>query len=223
MREIDLEEIKKSLTEMNIPYTEGAAPENQAELIKSFGYAALPLRVDLTNAKDVDTELGVVVHNADLTVDDGIYIFTVLHSGQAAFIVVEPGTISRAPIVRKVTGDIINAINGMDLPPLMPFDMIEITAHMLAGTFIKRMMDSIKIPEEYEQAFKHLYMPKFLANVGLYFVGATREDGSPMVYEEIANMEPMMILRSIQKGATDNEGRNAGETEAETKAETEES
>lgn len=209
MKELNLEEIKKSLDEMGIPYSEGSTPENQLELIKSFGYDVIPLTVNLTNVETVDAEVGVIVRNANPEVDNGVYIFTVLHSGQAGFIVVKPGTISRAPIIRKATGDLVTAITAVDLPPLMPFDMVEITAHMLANTFMKMIMESCRIPKEYEQAFLHLYMPKFLANVGLYFVGATKEDGSPIVYEEIANMEPMMIWRSIQKGAVGSESDNA--------------
>ena len=189
MKDINLEEVKKSLNEMNIPYREESVPEQLMDLIKVFGYEATSLLVDLTNIDTVDAELGVIVRNARHEIDDGVYIFTVLHSGQAGFIIVEPGTISRAPIVRKVTGDLITAITSVDVPPLLPFDMIEITAHMLAGTFIKIIAESCRIPKEYEQTFMHLYMPKFLANVGMYFVGATKEDGSPMVYEEIANIE----------------------------------
>ena len=30
-----------------------------------------------------------------------------------------------------------------------------------------------------------IYLPKFLANVGVYFTGATTEKGEPLVYEEI--------------------------------------
>lgn len=210
MKDLNMEAIKAALTDMEIPYKEGGIPDNLMELIKSFGYDAIQLTADLSGVDTVDAELGVIVRNQNLEVDDGVYIFTVLHSGQAGFIVVEPGTISRAPLVRKVTGDLITAITAVELPPLMPFDMVEITAHMLAGTFMKMLMESCRIPKEYEQPFLRLYMPKFLANVGLYFVGATKEDGSPMVYEEIANMEPMMIWRSIQKGSDSDESDNAG-------------
>lgn len=215
MKEINLEDVKKSLIGMKIQYTEGDVPENMLELIKSFGYVALPITANLTNLDGIDAEIGVVVHNKDLNVDDGIYIFTVLRSGQAGFLVVKPGTISRAPLIRKVTGDITNAISGLDLPPMMPFDMVEIVAHTIAGTFMKMLIESCQIPEEYEQLFLHLYMPKFLTNVGMYFVGATKEDGTPMVYEEIANIEPMMIWRSIQKGVNNNESGVAGETTGE--------
>lgn len=201
MKEWNLDDIRSALTEMGIPYNEGNVPAHLMELITAFKYEAAPILTDLTNVDTVDAELGIIVRNMDYDADDGIYIFTVMHSGQAGFIVVQPCTVSRAPLIRKVTGDLISAVTGIDLPPLLPFDMVEITAHMIAGTFMKTLMESCHIPKDYEQIFMRLYMPKFLANVGMYFVGATKEDGSPMVYEETANMEPMMIWRSIQKGA----------------------
>ena len=210
VKDLNLEDVKKALTDMEIPYIEGDIPKHLTELITSFGYTAIPVMADLTNNEDVDAELGVVVRNKDLDVDNGVYIFTVLHSGQAGFIVVEPGTISRTPLIRKVTGDITNAITGIDLPPLMPFDAVEIVSHVLVNTFMRNMIESCRIPKEHEQAFLRLYMPKFLADVGMYFVGATTDDGKPMIYEEIVNMEPMIIWRSIQKGASINESDATG-------------
>ena len=206
-----IEEIKTALESMGIPYKEGGTPQNQLTLIRSFHYDALPMTVDLTDKDNVDAETGTVVRNMDDTVDNGVYIFTVLHSGQAGFIVVIPSTISRAPMVRKVSGDIISVINGLDLPPLTPFDMMEITAHMLTGPFMKMLTDSVRIPKEYEKAFLRIYLPKFLANVGVYFTGATTEKGEPLVYEEIVNMEPMMVWNALQKGAAENEGGGTGE------------
>lgn len=226
MKELNLEEVKTALTEMGIPYKEDDVPENLmkslTELVKFFNYTPSPLWANLTNIDTVDAELGIIVRNSDLEMDNGVYIFTVLHSGQAGFIVVEPSTMSRAPLIRKVTGDLISAVTAVDLPPLQPFDMIEITAHLLAGTFMKVIMESCNIPKEYEQPFLHLYMPKFLANVGMYFAGAVKEDGSPMVYEETANIEPMIAWRSIMKGAGKNEGDTAGETKKTEKEQTEE-
>lgn len=219
-KELDLDDVKKSLEEMGIPYREGPIPEHLISLIKSFGYEGFPLLADLTNVDTADAELGVIVRNIDQSVDNGIYIFTVLHSGQAGFIVVAPGTISRAPLVRKVSGDLTAAITAVDMPPLTPFDMVGITAHTLANTFMKNIMESCQVPDEFEQAFLRLYMPKFLANVGMYFVGAVKDDGTPMVYEEIANMEPMIVWRSIQKGdAAGHESSSAEDTRNEEKEE----
>lgn len=194
-----IEEIKKILDGMEISYEDKQAEPNQLSIINTFGYVAFPIIVDLGNVENVDAEKGTVVRNVDKTVDDGIYIFTILRSGQAAFIVVIPGTISHAPMIRKVSGDIISAINGLDLPPMMAYDMVEVMARVLSSTFMRIITDACNIPAEYREAFLRIYMPKFLANVGMYFVGATDEDGKPLIYEEIVNMEPMIVWNALQK------------------------
>lgn len=206
---MNIEDIKYELDSMGLPYKEEMAPANQTALINSFGYTALPIVVDLSGSDRVDAEMGVVVRNASLDSDDGVYIFTVLHSGQAGFIVVKPGTISKAPMVRRISGDVVSAISGMDMPPMMPFDAMEISMHVMLGTIMKNIIESCRIPKEYEDVFLHIYFPKFLTDMGLYYAGATTKDGQPMVYEEIVNMEPMVIWNAMQKGDGD-EGRASG-------------
>lgn len=220
IQEFTIEKIEEELRSMDIPYEKKEAPASQASLAKAFEYEALPIVVDLKNVKTVDADTGIVVRNMDKSVDNAVYIFTVLRTGQAGFIVVIPGTVSRAPMIRKVSGDLTAAITGIDMPPLKPFDIVEIMTHTLTNTFMKTMMESCQIPEEYRPVFLRAYMPKFLANMSLYFTGATREDGKPMVYEEIINMEPMMVWRSIQKGAFGNEGGGAEDTGRDTAGET---
>lgn len=194
-----MEEIKAALDEMKIPYKEEQPQPNQLSVINSFGYSAFPLIADLTRVDTVDAETGIIVKNADGGVDNGIYIFTVLHTGQAAFVVVIPGTISHAPMIRRISGDIISAINGIDLPPMMPYDMVEVMARVLSSTFMKMVTESCNIPAEYHEPFLRIYMPKFLANIGMYYVGAEDEDGKPVIYEEIVNMEPMIVWNAMRK------------------------
>lgn len=194
-----IEEIKKTLDEMKIPYKDEQPSAERLSLINSFRYVAFPLTVDLTSVENIDAETGAVVRNVDKEVDNGVYIFTVLRSGQAAFIVVIPGTISHAPMIRQISGDIISAINGFDLPPMMPYDMVEVMARVLSSTFMRLITDSCSIPSGYREEFMRIYMPKFLSNVGMYFVGATDEDGKPVIYEEIVNMEPMIVWNALQR------------------------
>lgn len=206
-----MEDVEKSLDGMGIPYSEENLPADQVNLAKAFGYDLIPLRVDLSGVDTVDAEAGIVVRYGQQDVDNGIYIFTVMHSGKAAFLVVEPSTVSRAPVIQKVTGDMVSAITAVDFPPMTPFDMVEVTGHVLANTFMGMVMDSLQVPGECRQEFLKLYLPRFLSNVGMYFVGASREDGSPMVHERIVNMEPMMVWNSMVKGtAGSNEGKDAG-------------
>lgn len=194
-----MEDIKAALDEMKIPYKEERPQANQLNVINSFGYSAFSLVVDLTHVDTVDAETGIVVKNVDITVDNGIYVFTVLHTGQAAFVVVIPGTISHAPMIRRISGDIISAISGIDMPPMMPYDMVEVMAHVLSSTFMKMIIEACNIPAEYHEPFLRIYMPKFLANMGMYYVGAEDKDGKPLIYEEVVNMEPMIIWNALQK------------------------
>lgn len=121
-----LEEIKTALLEMEIPYADGEGPEHLLELARSFGYQPFPIMADLSGLTQVDAEIGILVQNSDLATDDGVYIFSVLHSGQAGFLVVCPGTVSRAPLIRKVAGDITTALQGLDLPPLTPLTWLKL-------------------------------------------------------------------------------------------------
>lgn len=219
MKELNLEVVKTTLADMGIPYSEDGLPENLVRLVKQYGYDPAPLLVDLTEVDTVDAEIGLIVRNANLEVDDGVYIFTVLHSGKAGFIVVQPCTISRAPLIRKLSGDLTSAITAVELPPLQPFDMIEIVGQLLVGTFLKTIMESYNVPKEYEQPFLRLYMPKFLANVGMYYVGLVNEDGSPKVHEQTANMEPMIVCQSLlMKGELGTDEKDKKESEAEKEA-----
>lgn len=210
-----IDEIKEALKEMNIPYKEENT-KKYLDLIQSFHYEPLPLTVDLKNIDTVDAMQGVVVRNIDSTIDNGVYVFTILSSGQAGFFVIIPGTVSRAPMIRKVAGDLISLVNGIDFPPLMPFDMVEITGHLLANTFINMIMESCNIPKENRKRFARLYMPKFLANVGMHFTGAAKEDGSPMIYEEIVNIEPMILYRAMMKEAAKDGGSEQKPEDAKT-------
>ena len=200
MEELNLDEIKGLLNEMGLHYKEESAPEPVQNLIRSFGYRPFPLVVDVSKLENMDASRGALVQNQDLSVDNGVYVFALLHSGQAGFLVVKPGTVSRAPLIRQAAGDVLTAVSGLDIPPLLPFDMMEVAGHVLVNTCIKSIMEACGVEKQYESLFVKLYLPKFLINVAMYMTGAVNEDGSPMIYEATANIEPMAIWQGIQKG-----------------------
>lgn len=208
MEELNLDEIKGLLDEMGLHYKEENAPEPVQNLIRSFGYRPFPFIVDVSALENMDASHGTLVQNQDLSVDNGVYVFALLHSGQAGFLVVKPGTVSRTPLIRQVAGDILTAVSGLDIPPLLPFDMMEVAGHVLVNTCIKSIMEACGVEKQYESLFVKLYLPKFLINVAMYMTGAVNEDGSPMIYEATANMEPAAIWQSIKKGAMDIEGKD---------------
>ena len=47
MNKLNLEEIKATLTEMGLSYTEGNVPDNLVRLTKTYGYTVIPIVVDL--------------------------------------------------------------------------------------------------------------------------------------------------------------------------------
>ena len=200
MEELNLDEIKDLLNEMGLHYKEENAPEPEQNLIRSFGYRPFPLVVDVSALENMDASRGTLVQNQDLSVDNGVYVFALLHSGQAGFLVVKPGTVSRAPLIRQAAGDVLTAVSGLNIPPLLPFDMMEVAGHVLVNTCIKSIMEACGVEKQYESLFVKLYLPKFLINVAMYMTGAVNEDGSPMIYEATANIEPMAIWQGIQKG-----------------------
>lgn len=213
MEELNLDEIKGLLDEMGLHYKEESAPELEQNLIRSFGYRPFPLIVDVSTLENMDASRGILVQNQDLSVDNGVYVFALLHSGQAGFLVVKPGTVSRAPLIRQAAGDVLTAVSGLDIPPLLPFDMMEVAGHVLVNTCIKSIMEACGVEKQYESLFVKLYLPKFLINVAMYMTGAVNEDGSPMIYEATANIEPMAIWQGIQKGVmrVETEDRASGD------------
>ena len=197
--ELDLNEIKTLLDEMDLPYIDRPAPEPEQNLMSAFGYRPYPLTVDLSGLDTLDADRGTLVQKKDLSQDNGVYVFAILESGRAGFLVVRPSTISRAPFVHRVTGDLVAAVTGVDAPPLLPFDMVEITGQVLVKTCLKDIMDVYGVEEAYRPLFLKLYLPKFLVNVAMYMTGAAGEDGSPLIYEETVNIEPAAIWETIKK------------------------
>lgn len=208
MEELNLDEIKSLLNEMGLHYKEEDAPETVQNLIRSFGYRPFPLIVDVSTLENMDASRGILVQNQDLSVDNGVYVFALLHSGQAGFLVVKPGTVSRTPLIRQAAGDILTAVSGLDIPPLLPFDMMQVAGHVLVNTCIKSIMEACGVEKQYESLFVKLYLPKFLINVAMYMTGAVNEDGSPMIHEATANIEPAAIWQNIKKGAMDIEDKD---------------
>lgn len=189
--------MKKALKAMDVPYQEREANESLVAFIAQCGYVAHPMIVNLSGLKTVDADIGVIVTHADETVNNGVSIFCVLENKALGLITVIPSTVAKGPMVRGVVGDITNAVTGITTPPLTPFDMIEITGQVIANTVMKNLITAFNIPKEKEHAFICIYLPKFLANVAMYYTGAADKEGKPMVHEEIADMEPAMIRQML--------------------------
>lgn len=185
---------------MGTEYKEHEPDESLAGFMHECGYQAHPAIVDLRPLNTVNADIGVIATSLDESTNNGVYIFCVLKDHALGLITVIPSTVSKAPMVRKVSGDVTNAITGIMLPPLTPFDMVEITGQVIANTVMKDIITAFHVPKETEQAFICMYLPKFLANVAMYYTGAAGEDKKPIVNEEIVDMEPALILQAMSEG-----------------------
>lgn len=193
--QLNWEQIKTNLDTMGMSYQERPVDETLSGYIEQCGYVTHPLIVNMDNVELVDATLGVLVTHVDEKTNNGVYIFVVLRDHTQGLITVIPSTISKGSLLRKVEGDITNAITGLSLPAMTPFDMIEVTGQVLANTVLKDIMTAYHIPREKEKVFLRMYLPKFLSNVASYYLGVKTKDGKPAVAEEIADMEPAMIRK----------------------------
>lgn len=193
--QLNWEQIKTNLDTMGMSYQERPVDETLSGYIEQCGYVTHPLIVNMDNVELVDATLGVLVTHVDEKTNNGVYIFVVLRDHTQGLITVIPSTISKGSLLRKAEGDITNAITGLSLPAMTPFDMIEVTGQVLANTVLKDIMTAYHIPREKEKVFLRMYLPKFLSNVASYYLGVKTKDGKPAVAEEIADMEPAMIRK----------------------------
>lgn len=197
---LDWTKIKENLDKINVPYQKREAEACLSGFITQCGYHAQPMVVKLSDLDTVDADIGVIVTHENPDVNNGVYIFCVLQNQALGLITVIPSTISKSPVIRRVTGDVTNAVTGVVMPMLTTFDMIEITGQVIANTVMKSLITAFNIPKEKEHAFICLYLPKFLANVAMYYTGASDKNGNPMVMEEIADMEPAQIRQMVMGG-----------------------
>ena len=193
---LDWDKIKENLTAMNVSFVDCSPSESLEGFIKECGYVVHPMIVNLKDLEMVNSDTGVIVTSVNENVNNGVYIFSILEDGSLALVTVIPSTVSKGPLIRKLSGDYTEALMGVATEPLTPFDLIEVTGQVLANTVMKHIMASFNIPKEKEQDFISVYLPKFLANVAMHYTGASK-DSKPIVNEEIADMEPALVRQMI--------------------------
>lgn len=199
-KEYDWNDIKTRIVSIGGAFTDAAISPQLAAYVQELGYEPHPILVDTKGMSgvDVDADFGVVVTYKDDADNNGVYVFVVLRDHSYGLITLLPSTISKAPMIRKVSGDMTNAILSVDHPPLTPFDMVEVAGQVLLNTFIKDIRIAYHIPDEQKEAFLKMYLPKFLVNIAYYYTGAVdKKTGKPMVNEEIADMQPAYIREQL--------------------------
>ena len=200
MIKVDWKKVKGNLEQIGVDYQDRSPEPELANFIGQCGYDVHPMIVNLEGLETVNAQVGVIATSKDEKSNNGVYIFCILDNKALGLVTVIPSTISKGPMVRRVTGDITNALTGLELPVLSPFDMIEVTGQVIANTVMRDLITAYNIPKEAEHTFITMYLPKFLANVALYYTGAADKDKKPLVLEEIADMEPYQIRQMIAEG-----------------------
>lgn len=205
----DWNDIKNRILSLGGTFREEAVHPQIAAYIRELGYEAHPLIVDVSQMDRMDEDLGVcdlavVVTSTQSETNNGVYIFVFLRDHSYGLINLVPSTISKAPMIRKVTGDMTTALLGVDHPPLTPFDMVEIAGQLLVNTFLKDIQIAYRIPDDQKESFLRMYLPKFLVNIAYYYTGAVdKKTGKPMVNEEIVDMQPAYIREQLRQGVPD--------------------
>lgn len=187
-------EVMKKLEEMNIPLIKGEGSHTLTlidELAKYYGLETYGKYVDLSHLEDLTAVEGTIVSYKDNESNNGIYAFCVQEDKSIGMFVIIPSTISTAPMIRQVTGDVTSLITGADLPLLTTFDKVEIAGFVISNVIIKPMIESLNIPEGKEHEFEAIYLPRFMSNVARQFLG------SEELKEETVEMEPQMVKAMI--------------------------
>lgn len=198
---IDWEKVKAALAEMGLAWQEREPDMALARFMEQCGYIAQPMVVDLASLDHVTAKMGVVATHRDEGTNNGIYVFCVLEDGSLGLLTVVPSTVSKAPMIRRLAGDLTDAVTGVVLPPLTAFDMVEIVGQVLVNTVMKDLMMAFGVPKEKEHAFTCVYLPQFLADVAMHWTGAVDKDGKPLVNEEIVDMGPARVRQMVMDEA----------------------
>ena len=216
----DWDKVKENLTEARLPIIEGYTSSPLVQLADAHGLQSEGTYVDLEGVEGLNAKYGLIVTYKQAESNNGVYVFCVQEDSSVGMFVLIPSTISKSPMINRVTGDITSVLTGLDLPLLTTFDKTEIVGFVIVNTIIEPLMDTLSIPHEQRQSFIHTYLPRFMANVTRQYVG------DPELREEVIEMEPTFVKQMLSgdipvpqdSGAdigahTDNDGETSGEDE----------
>lgn len=166
--------------------------------VESLGFLFLDRVFDVTKIEGITGKMGLLVSYKNTEENNGIYLLVIQADQSLALITVIPSTISNGTKIRRLVGELTDASARIVKTPITPFEWVEITGQFLANAVLKKIAMACNIPEEDENRFMTLYLPKFLADVAMYYTGAER-NGKPIIYEELVNLEPLKI-KELLKG-----------------------
>lgn len=167
--------------------------------VESLGFLFLDRVFDVTEIEGITGTTGLLITYKNVEENNGVYLLVIQADQSLALITVIPSTISNGTKIRRLVGELTDASTRIVKTPITPFEWVEITGQFLVNAVLKKIAMVCNIQEEDENQFITLYLPKFLADVAMYYTGAER-NGKPVIYEELVNLEPLKIKELLKEG-----------------------
>lgn len=135
-----------------------------------------------------DGTRGLLVRMKDDTYNNGVYMLHLTDKGEYVLEVIVPNTADKDELIQKLVHQMSTHFDTMDIADLGVFDLVEIYGYVIANTVVKRVAQGLyPHDKERRKKFVTLYMPRFLANVALFYSG---DEG---MKEEVVNSEPYVL------------------------------
>lgn len=189
--EINLEAISAKLESIGIQEIKDYTGTSMEAITTAYGLKSHNIYLDMSQAEGINATVGVIVTYLDSFSNNGVYVFCVQQDGSVGLFVVEPSTIAKGPMISRITGEITDAITGVDMPPLTTFDKVEIVGNVIANTIINPLMDTLNIPESDRETFISIYLPRFMSNATLQYLGSSE------IVEESVEIEPTLVKQML--------------------------
>lgn len=144
--------------------------------------------------------LGLIITYQDETFNNGIYLYIKTQEGTYTLQVLVPNTKNKQPLVRDITGKLINQLASLDTSPLSVYDWTILFNHLLDKTVLTPLAEHHFPNNPLDQdKFKQIYQSRFLANTARYFAGDQTLD------EEMVDTEPYVVKLLIDQARKETE------------------
>ena len=127
--------------------------------------------------------------------NNGVYLLKLTPSGLTQLEVIVPNTANKGALVRMLTSDTVNFIQGLDLADFEPYDYMELLTNVIDQVLIKPLSEQLIKDPLQQVAFQSMYMTRLVGDMALYYTAKERVD------EETVNVAPFIIKQLLsQKG-----------------------
>lgn len=127
--------------------------------------------------------------------NNGVYFLKVTPEGLIQLEVIIPNTANKGALVRMISSDTVNFIQGLDLADFEPYDYMEFLTNIVDQVLIKPLSEQLIKDPLQRVAFQSMYMTRLVGDIALYYTAKERVD------EETVNVAPFIIKELLnQKG-----------------------